>query len=394
MRSSALRAPLLGSLGLALALAACDRDTTGPDPALSPTAAATTTAAGTGAGGAVYTSTNGATANAILAFSRAEDGALTAIGSFPTGGRGTGGAVDPLASQYAVILSGDHRLLFTVNAGTNDVTSFRVGGDGGITLADRQSAGGTLPVSLASRDGLLYVLNAGDNTVTGIRVNPEGKLIPIPQGTRSLAAGAAGASTIHFSADGRSVIVTERVANRLETLAVEPNGRLGAPVVTASSGAVPFGFDVTDGGVAVVSEAGGTQATAPNSAVSSYTAGGSGGLSLVTGSLDTGGKASCWVILTADGTAFVANAGSDAISSVRVNGNGSLSLIDASAGTTPAGAAPIDIDLSTGDRFLYALEAGSGNIGVFEVDGADLTPGTAVPTGAGGASGLQGIAAY
>ena len=388
MRSSALQAPLLGLVGLSLALAACDRDSTGPDAALSPAVV------GTDAGGAVYTSTNGASANAILAFRRAEDGALTAIGSFPTGGRGTGGAVDPLASQYAVILSADHRLLFTVNAGTNDVTSFRVGDDGSLTLADRQSAGGTLPVSLASRDGLLYVLDAGDNTVTGLRVNPQGKLIAIPQGSRSLAAGAAGASTIHFSADGQSVIVTERAANRLETLAVEPNGRLGAPVVTASSGAVPFGFDVTDGGVAVVSEAGGTQTTAPNSAVSSYTGGGSGGLTLITGSIDAGGRAACWVAVTADGTAFVANSASDAIASVRVNGTGSLSLLDASAATTPAGATPIDIDLSTGDRFLYALEAGSGDIGVFAVNGASLTAGTAVPTGVAGASGLQGIAAY
>jgi 6-phosphogluconolactonase (cycloisomerase 2 family) len=390
MRSSALRAPLLGTLGLVLALAACDRDSTAPDAetALAPTVA------GTDAGGAVYTSTNGASANAILAFRRADDGALTAIGSFPTGGRGTGGAVDPLASQYAVILSADHRLLFTVNAGSNDVTSFRVGNDGSLTLADRQSAGGTLPVSLATRDGLLYVLDAGDNTVTGFRVNSRGKLIPIPQGSHSLTAGAAGPSTIHFSADGRSLIVTERVANRLEAFAVEPSGRLGAPVVTASSGAVPFGFDVTDGGVAVVSEAGGTQATAPNSAISSYVAGGSGGLSLVTRSIDAGGKAACWVVVTAGGTAFVANSASDAIASVRVNGDGTLALLDAAAAATPAGATPIDIDLSSGDRFLYALEAGSGSIGVFAVNGAGLTAGTAVPTGAAGASGLQGIAAY
>jgi 6-phosphogluconolactonase (cycloisomerase 2 family) len=391
MRSYALNTTLAVPIALSLALAACDRDSTGPS-LESPSPAASSVESD--AGGAVYTSTNGSSANAILAFRRAEDGTLTPIGSFPTGGRGTGGAVDPLASQYAVILSADHHLLFSVNAGSNDVTSFRVGDDGGLVLADRQSAGGTLPVSLAARSGLLYVLNAGDNTVTGLRVNPKGKLIAIPQGTRRLASGAGGASTLHFSADGRSLIVTERTANRLETLAVEASGRLGAPVVTASSGAVPFGFDVTDGGVAVVSEAGGTQATAPNSAVSSYAAGGGSGPSLVTGSIDAGGRAACWVVVTRDGTAFVANSASNAIASVRVNGDGTLALLDAAAGTTPSGATPIDIDLSAGDRFLYALEAGSGNIGVFAVDGATLTPGTAVPTGAAGASGLQGIAAF
>ncbi len=244
MRSSALRTTLAGPIALSLALAACDRDSTGPDSAAPSLSRAS---AESEAGGAVYTSTNGASANAILAFRRAEDGALTPIGSFPTGGRGTGGAVDPLASQYAVILSADHHLLFTVNAGSNDITSYRVGDDGGLVLADRRSAGGTLPVSLAGRGGLLYVLNAGDNTVTGLRVNAEGKLIAIPQGSRALASGASGASTIHFSADGRSLIVTERTANRLETLAVEASGRLDVPVVTASSGAVPFGFDVYGG---------------------------------------------------------------------------------------------------------------------------------------------------
>jgi 6-phosphogluconolactonase (cycloisomerase 2 family) len=390
MRRFALRNTLAGPIALSLALAACDRDSTGPDPA----APSLARAAESDAGGAVYTSTNGASANAVLAFHRAEDGALTPIGSFPTGGRGTGGAVDPLASQYAVILSADHHLLFTVNAGSNDVTSYRVGEDGGLVLADRASAGGTLPVSLAARGELLYVLNAGDNTVSGLRVNPQGKLIAIPQGTRALSSGAGGASTIHFSADGRSLIVTERTANRLETLAVDPSGRLGTPAVTASSGAVPFGFDVTADGVSVVSEAGGTQATAPNSGVSSYAGGGGGSLSLVTGSIDAGGKAACWVVVTADGTAFVANSASNAIASVRVNGNGSLALLDAAAATTAAGATPIDLDLSTGDRFLYALEAGSGQIGVFAVEGAALAARTAVATGVAGASGLQGIAAF
>jgi hypothetical protein len=81
--------------------------------------------------------------------------------------------------------------------------------------------------------------------------------------------------------------------------------------------------------------------------------------------------------------------------SVGVGSGGVLSLLNAAAATTPPGATPIDIDLSAGDRFLYALEGGSGNVGVFAVGGGGgLTAGTAVPTGVGGASGLQGIAAF
>lgn len=399
MRSIASRRPpsprnLLLAVTASLALAACADQST--EPAASLPADARSSAPRASEAGAVYTTTNGASANAVIAFRRAADGALTSLATFPTGGRGIGGGVDPLTSQFAVILSDDARLLFTVNAGSDDVTSFQVADDGGLTLADRRSSGGDQPVSLAAHGHLLYVLNAGDNTVTGLRVNPQGRLLVIPGATRALAAGASGASTIHFSADGAELIVTERLSNRIETLAVGANGRLGAPVVTASSGATPFGFDVTTAGVAVVSEAGGTAATAPNGSLSSYTAGAGGSLELVTRSLNTGGRAPCWVVATTDGRfAFVANSASDAIASVGVGGNGALTLLDAAAATTTAGATPIDIDLSTGDRFLYALEAGTGSVGVFAVGGGgSLTAGTAVPTGQSGGSGLQGIAAF
>jgi len=396
LRAARSRSALFGGLA-AFAFAACsDRTTTAPtDPLTSEATARPTPSAGSEVG-AVYTTTNDAGANAVLAFRRAADGSLTELGQFPTGGRGIGGTVDPLASQYAIILSADHRLLFSVNAGSNDVSSFRVKEEGGLELVDVQSAGGIRPVSLAARGHFLYVLNAGDNTVTGLRVNARGKLIDIPKGTRELASGAAGASTIHFTGDGSALIVTERDANRLETLAVHANGRLGAPVVTASAGATPFGFDVTDAGVAVVSEAGGTPATAPNGTVSSYEPGAGGALDVVTGGLDAGGRAACWVVATENGRfAFVANSASNAIASVGIGGDGSLELLEATAGTTPAGAIPIDIDLSDGDGYLYALEGGSGNIGVFAVGSAGgLSAGTAVPTGRGGSSGLQGIAAF
>jgi 6-phosphogluconolactonase len=190
--------------------------------------------------------------------------------------------------------------------------------------------------------------------------------------------------------------VTEIEANRLETLAVRENGRLGPPVVTPSSGAMPFGFDVTKSGVAVISEAGGTPATAPNGTVSSYQVGAGGGLHVETDALNAGGRAACWVVATENGRfAFVANSASNAIASVRIRDDGSLRLLDATAGTSPPGAAPLDIDLSDGDGYLYALEGGSGKIAVFAVGArGSLSARTAVPTGRGGSSGLQGIAAY
>ncbi|HEY4754263.1 MAG TPA: hypothetical protein VIH37_13330, partial [Candidatus Limnocylindrales bacterium] len=55
------------------------------------------------AAGFVYTETNAASGNAVLAFARAQDGTLSSIGSFATGGTGTGGG---LATQGEVILAG------------------------------------------------------------------------------------------------------------------------------------------------------------------------------------------------------------------------------------------------------------------------------------------------
>ena len=84
----------------------------------------------------------------------------------------------------------------------------------------------------------------------------DGSLKPIPGGRRELAPGAAGAAQVSVTPDGRSLVVSERVANRLETLPLDSIGRPGAPVLTASSGAVPFGFGITQQGTLVVSEAG------------------------------------------------------------------------------------------------------------------------------------------
>src|SRR2546423_13188041 len=67
--------------------------------------------------GAVYTMTNDPSANAVLMFSRSQEGSLTAAGTFYTGGRGTGG-VEPdfgLLNARPLVLNGDNSLLFVVN---------------------------------------------------------------------------------------------------------------------------------------------------------------------------------------------------------------------------------------------------------------------------------------
>jgi 6-phosphogluconolactonase (cycloisomerase 2 family) len=173
---------------------------------------------------------------------------------------------------------------------------------------------------------------------------------------------------------------------------VQPNGRLGDPVVSPSSGAVPFGFDVTPSNIPIVSEAAGAP---PDGAVSSYAITPTGALSVITGSLDAGGMAACWLLLTADGhIGFVVNSASNSIATIGVADDGSLTLLNAQAAFTGTGTIPIDLDFAAGDRFLYVLEGGSGDIATFDVGaGGTLSAQPVTPVGTGGTS-LQGIAAF
>lgn len=78
--------------------------------------------------GAVFVMTNGAVKNQIVTYSRNANGWLQPGQTFSTGGRGSGGVTDPLASQGALTLSHDHSLLFAVNAGSGNVSVFQVSG--------------------------------------------------------------------------------------------------------------------------------------------------------------------------------------------------------------------------------------------------------------------------
>jgi hypothetical protein len=82
-------------------------------------------AASDGRSGYVYTETNAATGNAILAYSQGHDGSLTAIGTFPTGGLGTGSG---LATQGEVILAGGGKWLLAADVHDQVVDDFARGG--------------------------------------------------------------------------------------------------------------------------------------------------------------------------------------------------------------------------------------------------------------------------
>lgn len=306
--------------------------------------------------GAVFTMTDDATANAVLAFSRAPDGALSFTGAFPTGGAGSGGGEGVLGSQGAVTLSRNGRFLFAVNAGSDELSSFRVEG-ARLARASVVASGGLLPVSVTEHDGLVYVLNAGGTgNITGFTVDERGRLTPLAGSTRPLSTESSGAAQVAFDRSGDELAVTEKAAGAIALYSVRRDGRTTGPSAVPSSGATPFGFDFTRRDLLVVSEAGG--GPGGTSAVSSYDVDGPTA-EVVSGSVPDGQRAACWLVVTRDGRqAFVANTGSGDISAYGLDRHGALTLLAAAAGTFPSGGRPLDLALTGDERILYTVDAG------------------------------------
>lgn len=347
--------------------------------------------------GAVYLMTNQYT-NAVIAYYRGPNGALTRLGRFATGGhgnpvpQGTDPAVSPLASQGSLVLSKDRRFLIAANAGSNEISVFRIY-DVALALVDIQPSGGSRPISLTVADGLVYVLNEGGTpNITGFKLGEYGQLQPIEGSTRGLPSGRlADPAQIAFSPDGRRLLVTEKLSNLIGVYSVLADGRPGAPSVTPSEGTTPCGFGFAGLARVVVSEA--RDGTAAKASASSYTVVAGNVLETISRSVRDYQTGACWVAVTRDRSrAYVSNPGSGEVSSYRIGLDGKLSLFDSTASETDALSYPTDLALSSDDQFLLVHMAGKRSIAVFRVglDGrlARVASTTELPYGA------QGIAAH
>ncbi len=367
-----------------LALAACREDAELPLAAALGTAPSYALAGGDGAG-AVFVLSNASGGNAVLVFPRAGDGSLRAPASHSTGGLGTGGG---LGNQGAVVLTDDGRLLYAVNAGSDEISAFRATG-AALTHLGNVPSGGDQPISIAVNGALLYALNDGASpNVSGFRIGPDGRLTPIPGSTRGLSgAGVPNAAQVGFSPDGTRLVVTEKATNQITTYAVLGDGTLSAPNAQTSAGPTPFGFAFDRRGTLIVSEAFGG---APDASVlSSYRRSGAGWapVSPLTATMET---AACWVVVTPNGRfAYETNTGSNTVSAFRIGQDGSLTLLHADGIAATTGAGPIDMDVSVNGQFLYTLNGAGGSISAFRIgaDG-DLVPLGATPGLPAGANGL------
>jgi len=157
--------------------------------------------------------------NQVVMYRREPDGYLKLLGAFDTGGQGSGPSIrfagDGLGSAHSVLLSQDRRWLFVANAGSGDVSVFRVSKDR-LERTDIKPAG-DFPNSITQHGDLVYVLNAaGRSSITGFRLGDDGTLTPIPRSTRRLRANQNSErpdtlfnpAQVSFTPDGRRLVVT------------------------------------------------------------------------------------------------------------------------------------------------------------------------------------------
>jgi 6-phosphogluconolactonase (cycloisomerase 2 family) len=377
------------------------------------------------AGGWVVTATNNPAGNKLWLYKRGANGKLTQTGSVSTGGKGI--ASEPpfgfpiVDSSGSISTTPDGKFIFVVNAGSNQVTSFRVTSTG-VKRVSVASTHGKLPISVASSGHLVYVVNEVSKNIYGWSFNSSGVLTPIAGSNQKLTAvtpkgkkdKVGVAAAINFTSDGKVVAVTERGLPRtygeIDTFVIGKGGAAGPAQAFATKGvANPFGFSPV-GKYLLVSNAGLVKTPSgamPNPAdftqftgtVATYKVSPTGKVSFVSNA-SSGGRAACWLIVTKDGKVAVTTntlssgpppappaggptSGHGAVATLSVSPNGHLHVLK-QADTSPG--FPGDEAFSHDDKYLYVIDPsiivpGGSHIEVYKLGkGGSLTRIQTLPT--------------
>lgn len=337
-------------------------------------------------------------ANQVVMYRRGADGALSLVGRFNTGGQGSGPSLrfagDGLGSSHSLQLTQDKRFLLVTNAGSNNITVFRVTRHG-LRRTDLVSSQGGFPNSITQHGRLVYVLNsAGDGNIAGFELSQHGTLTPIPGSVRPLDADQHPATPdtlfnpaqVSFTPNGRQLVVTIKDGpapgltpdnptgpGRILVFHMEgkrPSAQFTRTDLPNNPGPFGFSFD-RRGNMLVALFVGGPNLTA---AAGSFRINEDDTVTAITSPVFDGQLDTCW--LENNGRyAYGANYTSGNISSFRIRHDGSLELLQAVAGVTndlpgpPAnasersqGSTPLDLAVSGDGRFLYNVLPGSGAV--------------------------------
>ena len=168
-------------------------------------------------------------------------------------------------------------------------------------------------------------------------------------------------------------------------------------MVNASAGRLPFAFRFMDGFLVVVEIFGrsSSPSAAGASAVSSYALGADGRLRTITASRPTGQTALCWI--DAYGRySWGTNTGNNTLTGFQVDRQGRVTLIGSRGVALRLGSRrfPLEIAATADGRFLYTLNAGTGTVGMFQIQPNGRLKSLGEMPGVPVLDGVQGLAAW
>jgi 6-phosphogluconolactonase (cycloisomerase 2 family) len=315
----------------------------------------------------VYVESNLPDNNSVLAFRRDDDGRLSKIGEFPTGGKGVFDPslqLGPFDSDQELITNAEHTLLFAVNPGSDSIAVFQIQRDGSLTPVNGSpfSSGGTNPVSVGVAGNTLVVVNKAFDperpalkipSYSSFRILPNGELSSqlssVPAPTKS------SPSQADISSDTRLAFDAQFLGGFLQSFVIEPDGtltasdHLAAPASLPGSKAAPLPLGL---------------ATHPKlpilyvdfvtvSRIGVYRYDSAGHLEFVTSAADSG-AAPCWTRMNSDGTRLYASN----------TGDTSISVFDTTSPLDPEEIQHLklrgqgntfEIELDPTGNFLYAI---------------------------------------
>jgi 6-phosphogluconolactonase len=317
----------------------------------------------------VFVMTNDKVKNEVLTYQRGYDGQFVLRERAATGGRGSGGETDPLQSQGALTISGDHTLLFAVNSASGSVSSFHIL-NGIPVLVDKEPSEGAFPIAVTERNGTVYVLNAGGSgAIVAFKADGFGRLHEIQNSSAFLTGTNSGASSISVSPNGKWLIVIEKASNSIDVFPIHADGTLGTVVANKSVTAGVFATVFTPSGQLIVSENQPSSGT-DTSSISSYTINANGTLTAITQSIPTFGNGNCWNAITPNGKrVFVDNSATSSVAGFSISSAGALSPIaNTVVNTLPEGSTNLDMAISADGKYLFNVLSGAGEIGVFTIN--------------------------
>lgn len=185
-------------------------------------------------------------------------------------------------------LTQDQRFLLAVNAGSNDLSVFRVD-EFGLTLIDVEAARGVRPVSVTQHDDTVDIVNSGTSSITGFTLEHDSPLRFSWSSLARLSAQTTAPAQILLGLRGQHLDVSEKATNRITRFALDAAGLPTQSASMDSPGATPFGFDLGRRGQLNASEAAGSATDASTS--SSCVQLPNGGLQVVTAALGAGQSA-------------------------------------------------------------------------------------------------------